>query len=102
MTKLKTNQVRYYPKAKVVCACGNNFTLGSTKSEIKVDLCSACHPFFTGQMKYIDVGGRVKRFENWMEQVKKSPKKTTKKTRRAKNASVASTKTLKEMLEQAK
>ncbi len=53
----------WYPKAKVVCACGHTFTVGSTKPEIHVDLCSACHPFFTGQMKFVDTQGRVERFQ---------------------------------------
>jgi large subunit ribosomal protein L31 len=44
----------WYPEAKVVCACGNTFTTGSTQEEIHVEVCSACHPFFTGQMRYVD------------------------------------------------
>jgi large subunit ribosomal protein L31 len=99
MTKTKKDQ--YYPQAKVICACGNEFTVGSTKSEIKVDICSACHPFFTGQMKYVDTGGRVKRFEDRLNQAKKQPKKN-KKSRRKGQSSTTSVKTLKEMLKQAK
>jgi len=53
---------KYYPEAKVTCACGNTFTTGATQPEIKVEICSNCHPFYTGQMKYIDTAGRVEAF----------------------------------------
>ena len=52
-----------YGTAKVRCACGNEFEVGSTKEEIKVDNCSKCHPFFTGKQKLVDTGGRVDRFK---------------------------------------
>lgn len=52
-----------YFQATVRCACGNTFTTGSTVPEITVDICGACHPFFTGQMKYIDTAGRVDKFK---------------------------------------
>lgn len=48
--------------ATVKCACGNTFATGSAQTEIQVDICSACHPFYTGQMKFIDTQGRVDRF----------------------------------------
>ncbi|HHS51174.1 MAG TPA: 50S ribosomal protein L31 [candidate division Zixibacteria bacterium] len=51
-----------YYQAKVVCACGNTWTVGSTKKEIQLDLCSACHPFFTGTQKIVDTAGRVEKF----------------------------------------
>lgn len=54
---------QWYPTAKVTCACGNTLTVGSTKPEIRVEICSACHPFFTGQMKYVDTQGRVEKFQ---------------------------------------
>ena len=54
---------QYYDNAKVMCACGNTFTTGSTLPEIKVEICSKCHPFYTGQMKYVDTKGRVERFQ---------------------------------------
>jgi large subunit ribosomal protein L31 len=50
-------------EARVVCACGNTFTTGSTLPEIRVEICSACHPFFTGQQKFVDTLGQVERFE---------------------------------------
>jgi large subunit ribosomal protein L31 len=53
----------YYPDAKVVCSCGNTFTTGSTRKTLKVELCSKCHPFFTGERRMIDTAGRVERFK---------------------------------------
>ncbi|MEX2430593.1 MAG: 50S ribosomal protein L31 [Dehalococcoidia bacterium] len=52
---------KYYPEAKVICSCGNTFTIGATKQEIKVEICSACHPFFTGEQRIVDTEGRVER-----------------------------------------
>ncbi len=51
-----------YHMAKVTCVCGNTFATGSTKPEIKVEICAACHPFYTGQQKIVDSEGRVERF----------------------------------------
>ena len=51
-----------YYNAKVRCACGNEFEIGSTVKEINVEICSACHPFFTGKQKLVDSAGRVERF----------------------------------------
>jgi large subunit ribosomal protein L31 len=51
-----------YVEATVTCACGNSFKTMSTKSEIKVEICSACHPFFTGKQKIVDTEGRVEKF----------------------------------------
>ncbi|GAB4113644.1 MAG: 50S ribosomal protein L31 [Candidatus Caldatribacteriota bacterium] len=51
-----------YYKSTVSCACGNTFETGSTKKSLKVEICSACHPFFTGKQKIIDTTGRVERF----------------------------------------
>lgn len=52
----------WFPEAKVACACGNTFTTGSTMEQIRVELCSNCHPFFTGQQKFVDTLGQVDRF----------------------------------------
>ena len=51
-----------YVEATVTCSCGNTFKTRSTKPEIRVEICNACHPFFTGQQKFVDTGGRVQRF----------------------------------------
>ncbi len=53
----------FYTDAKVICACGNTFTIGSTKKLLKVELCSRCHPFFTGERRMVDTLGRVERFK---------------------------------------
>jgi len=77
---------QYYPKARATCACGNTFTVGSTKPELNVEICSACHPFYTGKEKLIDTAGRVDRFRKM--QAKKSDlaaKQSVKKTRVSKN-----------------
>lgn len=52
----------YHNDTVVKCACGNTFITGSTKEELKIDVCSKCHPFYTGKQKNIDAGGRVDRF----------------------------------------
>ncbi len=54
---------QYYSDAKVTCSCGNTFTTGSTHREIKVELCSACHPLYTGKKKLVDTAGRVDKFK---------------------------------------
>jgi large subunit ribosomal protein L31 len=54
---------KYYPDAQVICACGNTFTTGSTQKVLKVEVCSQCHPFYTGGQRMIDTGGRVERFK---------------------------------------
>ena len=54
---------KYYPHAKVICACGNSFTVGSTLPEIHVEICSRCHPFYTGKQKLVDTAHRVEKFE---------------------------------------
>lgn len=72
---------KYFPQAQVICACGNKFTVGSTKEKIEVEICSACHPFFTGQEKVMDTAGRVEKFKNRLAKaapVKKASKKTAK------------------------
>ena len=53
----------YYTDAQVTCSCGNTFTTGSTKKVLKVELCSQCHPFFTGEQRIVDTAGRVERFK---------------------------------------
>jgi large subunit ribosomal protein L31 len=53
---------KYYPEAKVICSCGNTFTVGSTKPVLKIEVCSKCHPFFTGEQRIMDTAGQVERF----------------------------------------
>lgn len=59
---MKTGIHPDYVEATVHCACGNTFTTRSTKAMIRVDICSRCHPFFTGEQRLVDTGGRVERF----------------------------------------
>ena len=70
----------YYPKAKVTCACGNTFTTGSTLPEIKTEICSACHPFYTGKQKLVDTARRVEKFTAKIES------KTATRSKKAKHA----------------
>ena len=56
-----------YVVAHVTCSCGNEFTTRSTKAELHVEICSACHPFYTGKQKLVDTGGRVERFQRRLE-----------------------------------
>jgi large subunit ribosomal protein L31 len=63
---------QYYSDAKVICACGNTFTTGSTRKEIKVELCSKCHPFLTGERRMMDTAGRVERFKRRYEKQEKA------------------------------
>lgn len=58
----KDTHPQYY-QAAVRCACGNTFVVGSTKKELEVEICSACHPFYTGGSKIVDTAGRVERFK---------------------------------------
>ncbi len=53
-----------YVESKVVCGCGEKFTTRATVAELKIDICSACHPFYTGKMKHVDREGRIERFTN--------------------------------------
>lgn len=68
---MKTGIHPDYKEAKVVCACGETFTTRSTKEKIHVDICSNCHPFFTGKHKIMDTEGRVEKFKR--KYSKKSP-----------------------------
>ena len=60
---MKTGIHPRYANCKVTCACGNSFTTRSTKKELHVDICSACHPYFTGKQKFVDTAGRVEKFQ---------------------------------------
>jgi large subunit ribosomal protein L31 len=77
---------KYYSEAKIICACGNVIETGSTSKEMKVEICSACHPFYTGKKKIVDTTGRVDRFKKMTAKAEakkatvKAKKKTTKKT----------------------
>jgi len=70
---------QYYPNATIKCACGATYTAGSTTPEIIVEICSACHPFFTGKQKLLDTAGRVDRFKARVEAAKKYQEEAAKK-----------------------
>ena len=71
---------KYNEAATISCACGNNFTVGSTKEEIRVELCNMCHPFYTGKQKFVDTARRVEKF---MERSAKKAASTTNKAEKS-------------------
>ena len=93
-TMKKEIHPKWYPEAKITCACGHEFTAGATVPEIKVEICSTCHPFYTGQEKLVDTAGRVEKFEKKMAAA--APK--TKKRKKEQEKVDERPKTLKEML----
>lgn len=62
---------QYYPNAQVICACGNRFTVGSTVETIHIELCNKCHPFYTGEQRFVDTQSRIKKFQHKQEVAKK-------------------------------
>lgn len=64
-----------YFQTVIRCACGNEIQTGSTKKDIRVEICSKCHPFFTGKQKLVDTGGRIERFMKKYEQYQKNQEK---------------------------
>jgi len=72
----------FFPKAKAKCACGAIFEIGSTSPELKVDICSKCHPFFTGKEKLIDTAGKVEKFKAKRAKAEAFASKKTKKTKK--------------------
>jgi len=85
---MKKNLHPAYHQVTVTCACGASFVTGSTKNQITVDICSACHPFFTGEMRFVDIMGRVEKFQAKQHQA------TGKKKKKSRQASQTSPKTL--------
>src|SRR3989339_952818 len=98
---------KYYSDCIVTCACGNTFVTGSTKKEIKVEVCAACHPFFTGEQKFVDTEGRVDKFIRKRNEAKteskkrKAVKEAKEKRKQAEKSQVRPT-NLKELLEEEK
>jgi len=62
---------KYYPNAIITCSCGAKFTVGSTVEKMEVEICSHCHPFYTGQEKLVDTAGRVQKFKSRLEKTQK-------------------------------
>ncbi len=71
---------KYYKNCEVECACGNRFETGATVPHIKVEICSACHPFYTGKQKLVDTAGRVERFKAQIEAAKAKQARLQKKS----------------------
>jgi len=88
---------KWHANATVTCACGNTFTVGSYKQTIQLDICNKCHPFFTGEMKFVDTMGRVERFQAKQKQAASSNYVSKKKKKQSKKDDTAP-KSLKEML----
>lgn len=80
----------WYPEARVICACGNTWTVGASLPELRTDVCSNCHPFFTGEQRIVDTEGQVDRFIKRLEKRQETVVDTTKKkkTRKEKQAIV--------------
>jgi len=87
---------KYYANAKVICACGNSFTVGSTVPELHIELCSACHPFYTGKQKLVDTAGRVDKFRQRV--AKKEEMAKTRKGKKIKKAAQTKNKAAKTRL----
>lgn len=82
-------QPKYFPTASVECACGNKFTVGSTKEKINVEICSKCHPFYTGTEKVLDSAGRVEKFRSRRAAAAAKPAKAPKEPKAEKVAKEA-------------
>lgn len=67
----KSIHPQWHQEARVVCACGNTFTIGSTLPQFHVEVCSKCHPFYTGEQRFIDILGRVEKFQQKTTQAQK-------------------------------
>ena len=85
----------YYPEAKVRCACGAKFSVGSTKPELQVEICNRCHPFFTGKEKLIDIAGKVEKFKARLRVAEDSSGEAKARRAKAAKAVIKKTKTLK-------
>ncbi len=88
---------QYFEEAKVVCACGNMFTIGSTQETIRIELCNKCHPFYTGQQRFVDAASRIQKFQKKQETAKQYISKKVNKEEK-KKAQDQEPKTLREML----
>ncbi|MFH1749351.1 MAG: 50S ribosomal protein L31 [bacterium] len=75
----KAEEIKNYPNAKIKCGCGNTFTVSSTQPEMEIEICSACHPYYTGQKKVVDIAGRVERFKERFEKFQKRSQTAKKK-----------------------
>ncbi|MBI2028785.1 MAG: 50S ribosomal protein L31 [Candidatus Levybacteria bacterium] len=89
---------KYYDQAQVICSCGNRFTTGSTMEEIRIELCNKCHPFYTGEQRFVDSASRIQKFEAKQNIAKQYLNKKVKKQEKQKEKDTQP-KTLREMLQ---
>lgn len=89
---------QYYDTAQVTCVCGNRFTTGSTREIIHVELCNKCHPFYTGEQKFVDTASRIQKFQQ-KQQTAQTYKITKVKKQEEKKKASEAPKTLREMLQ---
>lgn len=102
---MKTNiHPKFNTNAQVICACGNKFTTGSTVDKLKVELCAACHPFYTGKLRVVDTASLIKKFEERRKgatpSANRKAKRAEKRQRRTTVAKSTEKLTLKDMLSQ--
>lgn len=96
---MKTNiHPKYYSDAQVVCSCGNTFITGSTKQTLQVEVCYKCHPFYTGEQRFLDVKGRVDTFQKKQEVAKKYKTSSANKKQKKVEKTEKQIKTLRELL----
>lgn len=88
---------KYYDNAQVICACGNRLTVGLTEVSVRVELCNKCHPFYTGEEKFVDTEDRIQKFRQKQQVAKQYSKKTVKKQEEKQKKEQP--KTLREMLQ---
>ena len=88
---------QYFDQAQVICACGNRFTMGATLEEIRVELCNKCHPFYTGEQRFVDSASRIQKFKQKQNIAKQYLTKKIKKADEQKQKD-SQPKTLREML----
>lgn len=93
----QTIHPQYFDNAQVICVCGNKFTTGSTREVIHVELCSSCHPFYTGEQRFVDSASRIQKFQQRSEDAKKYQVVSKEKKERERKRSEAP-KSLREML----
>ena len=88
---------QYFDNAQVICACGNRFNVGSTKEIIHIELCNKCHPFYTGEQRFVDSASRIQKFQDKQKAAQEHTAKKVKKVEDKKQKDT-SPKTLREML----
>ena len=89
---------QYFENAQVICICGNKFTVGSTKDLIHVELCNKCHPFYTGEQRFVDTASRIQKFQQKQQVATQYKSKKVKKEEKQKEEE-SQPKTLREMLQ---